>query len=109
MFPNAVGEVCALFKCNQNPETETQMKEINMFLISQIFSSLKNCSLIKPDNIKFSKKIFSEDISLELTPAAKFGKHFKLVLSVKTGDSIREPQMTVNDGDKCVSSEPYQV
>jgi len=109
VFPNAVGEVCALFKCNQNPETETQMKETNMFLISQIFSSLKNCSLIKPDNIKFSKKIFSEDISLELTPAAKFGKHFKLVLSVKTGDSIREPQMTVNDGDKCVSSEPYQA
>jgi len=109
VFPKAIGEVCVSFKCNQNPESEIKKKETKMHLVSELFSSLQNSSLVKPDSMNFCKPIFNEDIGLELTPAAKFGKHFKLIIRVQIGDEEIEPKMTVGEGEKCVSSQPFQA
>ena len=97
-----MGELSVLVKCNKSADYAISKQECNLICISQLMSSLRNCALI--NSAKFTKPVFHESVCLELSPSAKFGKHFKLLVSLQFEDDNDQFQTEL---DSFVSQQPY--
>ena len=101
-FPSATGELRVLVKYNKSADNTISKQECNLICLSQLLSSLRNCPLI--NSTKFIKPVFNESVCLELSPSAKFGKHFKLLISLQFED---EEDQFQSELDSFVSQQPY--
>lgn len=104
VFPNAVGEVEVKLQMNKEAESEEVQTAHHQVCLSLLFNHLQEFSLIHKDSLKYLKPIYSNDVCIILRPAAKFGKHFQLVISLDTKDSSSNIQEQI---DNLVSQQPY--
>ena len=69
-----------------------------------MFNHLLECPLVNQESLKYMKPIYGDGVCIILRPAAKFGKHFQLVISLDKKDSLENVQDQI---DSLVSQQPY--
>ena len=95
VFPNAVGELQVKVKSNQ------ALGDAGAVVV-QLLHALENCPLLRKDSVKYVKQLFGNKVGLEVVPAAKFGKHFKLQIHV-----VDDTDDVLDQGDSLVLLQPY--